>query len=631
MRFAPCPLLLILTMLPAHAALREGDRAAAEAVVAYGRAHLDAATGLVTDPAGSPNLPESSIGYVIACLETGQNLEGAKSVLGKLLALQQASGTQAGNFPWYAVAGATPGDDATLYLAPLLAYLRRAHAAALGEDLASRLQAALNLLHQRLPRISAGPTDDPRYLLRAGARAMVGAALDNEGAAVAVSEVAAWMRRVALEGLPQGHSPSFDTSRLLALKWIREVASDAQIPVVEQALRVVALDLAQRVDSASQYLAGAVATAFPADYASASGAATYVLHTDFGLPLPEKIDPYVMAALVPSWRTPESIQALARTGSPTMLRTRGPAPVRATDTYLGAGFSLGTMSGEVSGSTLPIFLTFGRTARPTAYFYCSPAPCAVQSVQAEGLSLSSFNFDGLATAARKQAWVRGVLGRPEDIEEVYCYGVKWNDLPTSLGEQESVAFKTRACYVGLTLARVGSAANQTGASAQPATLRWTGENRTGDLVLTVYARQADYVLPRPENNMRAGVIVEVAPEAAYLTLADFVKHLAEGRLKQTLRAVRQRVPTAEKPRDPNVLIPEPQAKIDMVFRNTLEQTSEYSLSGRSLLIVEDLIGNIYLQRAIDGKPLEEKYLWESDKLKLDPTSSLKEALAPYGG
>jgi hypothetical protein len=639
MRPALLLLLLLVLALPASA-LSPADAPALRAVLDYGEANYDATTGLVKDPSGTPNVVESSLGYVVAAFAQQQDLERAKSILGKALDLQQTAGPragaqagakagpQAGQFPWYGIAGCAPSAESLLYITPLLAHLYSEHGDQLG-DLKPRLQASLELIQTAVPRVKVGIEDDTRYLLRSAARATVGAALGTDGPAIAATEVAKWLRFVSAQGLPGGHSPTADATRLIALKWVLQYAPEAQQPAVQQALTLVAVDLGLRVDPAAQYLAGAIAQAYQIDYTSASGFARYVLFTDFGQPLSERLDPYIVAALLPAWRAPAAVKALAQPGASGLLRTRGPAPIQATSTYIGSGFSLGTMSGEVAGSTLPIFLTFNRTERPDAYFYCAPAPCAVQSVQADGLSMSSFNFDGLATPNRLQGLVRGVMGRAEDIEEVYSYGVKWNDRPTSLGEQESLAFTTRGCYVGVTLMRVGAASNATDSYAKPATLSWSGEGRTGDLVLDVYARQANYPLPRPENNMRAGVIIEVAPQTAYLTLEDFAKHLTQGQLKQAIRATRQRVPAEEKPRDPNVLIPEPQSKIDMVYRNTLEQTSTYTINGRTLSLVEDLIGNITLSRQINETPIDEKYLWQSENFTFEPSTKLSEALTPF--
>lgn len=631
MRFA-LPLLLLLVLALPASALSPADAPALRAVLDYGEANYDAATGLVKDASGTPNVIESSLGYVVAAFAQQQDLERAKSILGKVLDLQQTDAAKAGaligQFPWYGIDGSVPSSESILYAAPLLTYLYSEHGRQL-HDLGPRVQASLELIRTALPRVKVGIEDDTRYLLRSAARATVGAALGAEGPAIAATEVSKWLRFVSAQGLPNGHSPTADATRLIALKWVLQTAPELQRPVVQQALTLAAVDFGLRVDPAAEYLAGAIAQAYPVDYTSASGFARYVLFTDFGQPLSERLDPYIVAALLPQWRAPAAIRALAEPGASGLLRTHGPAPVQATSTYINSGFSLGTMSGEVSGSTLPIFLTFARTARPDAYFYCSPAPCAVQSVQADGLSMSSFNFDGLATGNRLQGFVRGVMGRAEDIEEVYSYGVKWNDRPTSLGEQESLAFTTRGCYVGVTLMRVGASSNTTDSYAKPATLSWSGEGRSGDLVLDVYARQANYPLPRPENNMRAGIIVEVAPQTAYLTLEDFAKHLTQGQLKQTIRATRQRVPAQEKPRDPNVIIPEPQSKIDMVYRNTLEQTSTYTIGGRTLSLVEDLIGNITLSRQINETPIDEKYLWQSESFTFEPSMKLSDALAPF--
>ena len=229
MRFAPCLLILALA-LPAAAALRDADKPAALAVIAYGAANLDPTTGLIKDPSGVPNLPESSAGYVAACLELKENQDKAKAVLGAILDLQQRTGPLAGDFPWYGVTGGQPGDEAMLYLAPLLAYVARCDAAELGADLQVRLRAALDLIYKRLGRVAAAPDDNGNYLVRAAARATVGAALGNNGPSLAVGEVNNWLRPVARQGLPRGHSPTFDTARLVALKWIREVAPPAQLP-----------------------------------------------------------------------------------------------------------------------------------------------------------------------------------------------------------------------------------------------------------------------------------------------------------------------------------------------------------------------------------------------------------------
>lgn len=619
-------LALLLAAIPAFA-LRDADHPAVDAVIAYGHAHVDA-SGLVTDTTGAPNLAESTGAYIVACFETGQDLEQARTMLGRLLDLQTAAGAAVGQFPWQV--GTPPSDTAMLYLAPLLSHLYIHDAAALGPELQARLKTALEAISRALPKVSAGIQDDTRYLMRAAASAAVGAALGTKAPATAAAQAATWLRYLNTQGLPSGHSPTLDAVKYVALKWIHEYAPDNLRPGLDSALVLTAVDFAGRVHAAAEYPAGAITQAYVSDYTTATGFASYVLHTDFGHPLPATIEPYIMAAVLPSWHAPASVTALAAGDATGTRRTNSTrTEVTATDTYVGPTFSLGTLCGQVQTSTLPIFCTFSRCARPTLYFFCSPTPCTIQSLQVDGLAMCSFNFDGVGTREAVQASVKAVLGTPDDIDDVYAYGAHWNDLPTSLGERETVAIQTRGCYVGFTMMRTGIATSQEGSPGKPISLKWTQPNRRGDLVLTMYARQQEYALPRPQHNMRAGVVIEVVPESAYPSLADFVKHLSSGTLKQSVQSLTQRVPSAEKPRDPNVLIPQPRSKIEHVYRTTLEQTSEYAIAGRSLYLREDLLGNMTLERKVDDTPLDSTLLWESDFFKLPARQKLSEALKPF--
>jgi len=618
--------LLLLVCLPAFA-MREADIPSVQAVVAYGRAHFDEASGLIKDAAGVPNIPEASVGYVAACFAIGQDLDQARLVLGKILDGQNRPGKEDGNFPWQGTPDAPAKLEATLYATPLLAYVARAHGATLGVELAARLKSSLDRAQRAASRVQVSPLDDTRYLLRSATRATAAAAIGGDTSA-AVGEVEQWLRLVTTRGLPAGHSPTFDAVKYVALKWIHESLPEAQRPVVERALRLTALDLAGRVHPPADCLAGALTAAFPGDYTGATGFASYVLHTDFSLPLPGQIEPYLMAALLPQWRAPDSIAAITLASG--LRHTRAvDVPVTATDTYVGPFYSLGTMSGQVGAATIPIFATFARSARPTLYFYCSPTPCTIQSVQADNLAICSFNFDGIGTAGHTQASLSGVLGVKDSVRGVYCYGVPWNGQPTSVGELESVAIATEECYVGITLTRTGAAANQSGALAKPAVLQWSEPDGTGNLLLTIYARQQDYAMPRPLFDLRAGVIIEVASTLTYPSLAEFAKHLTQGRLRQTVRNGRERQPDKEKPRDPNVMIPEPESKIQHVYRLFIEQSVEYTIEGRTLKLVEDLLGNVVAQRVVDGTVQPATLLWDSDFFKLEPRGDLAKALESF--
>jgi hypothetical protein len=630
MRLLLSALLLLTLLVPAGAQLRPADNDLAAAAVAYGLQHLDPETGLIRDANGAPNLAESSIGFVAAALATGQELETALKVLDRLLACQQADGPQQGHFPWQLDRTPVPAPDAGLYLAPLLGYLARHHTPALGPERHQRLQAACRALLTALSRLPLQPADDARWLLRAAARASLSAALsDPEGPAVA--EVAAWTALVTTTGLPNGHSATFDAVRLVALKWIYEFSSAEARPQLLPALTLAATDLALRTDRTAGLLTGSLWQAYPTDYLLAGGFARYVLYTDFGAPPPPSVEPYALAALLPSWRAPLALTTLADT-LPRQLTTRSlSGPLAQTTTYLAPGFSLGTQSGLVGESSIPLLATFTQPSlRPTLYLFASPLPCHAQAVQSGGLALLSFNFDRIGVGSRRTAWVRGLLGRAEDIEAVYCYGSRWNDQPTSLGERETVVFSTRGCFVGLMLTRVGPAADQDGPPAKPATLRWSHENRQGDLTLTINARHDDYPLSRPLQNVRAGVVISIVPQADYLNLEAFAREFATGRFKQTVKTRQELVSGPETARQgPAVIVPQPHSKREYVYRQVLEHTVEFTLGEKSLTLVEDLTAEQVLSRSVNGQPLTGEALWQAEAFTFGPGLSLADALKPY--
>lgn len=622
----PAVALLALAAEPALAA-RDADLPVLRAAVAYGHDNLDVATGLIKSTSGVPDLPGSSAGYVAACFATGQDLDQARAVLGKVLDLQQTTGAMQGHFPWSPGPGAVAIPDATWYAGPLLAYVLKHHAAELGPDLAARLKQSLELAQKALSHSSAKVEDDARYLLPAAAQATIAAALGlDAGGGAGAAET--WLKVVTHNGLPAGHSPTFDAARYVALKWIRESVPEDRRPSIDRALTLAALDLAGRVHPASGYLAGAITEAFAGEYIRASGFASYVLYSDFGQPQPERVEPYVTAAVLPEWRAPASITAL--TSATGLRRTRSlNSPVEQTDTYVGPFFSLGTMSGRVNAATIPIFCTFARSARPTLYFYCDPTPCSVNSLQADNLALCSFNFDDVGVPPRVRASLCGVLGTNETVKEVMTYGVPWNGQPTAVGELETVALTSADCYVGITLTRTGSANNVEGAPAKPATLAWSKPDGTGNLVLTIYARQQEYPLPVAQYNMRAGVVVEIASLLSYPTLADFTRHVQSGRLKQFAKTGREYEAVEPKQKDPNVLIPQPQPKGTRAYRVVMAQTLEYMLGDHALKLTEDLVHNQAQDRQIDNVALDTTPLWESEFFKWQGTEDLAAALGPY--
>lgn len=598
----------------------EADRQLLNQVVEYGHSNLDETTGLITDTAGTPNIAEASIGYVAACFAVGTEIEQARNVLAKILDQQAADGPMRGHFPWSA--GGAVGEEAVLYMTPLLAWIAVHHAGELGAPLHTRLLESLELIRGALGRISVTPADDHRYIARAAALAAVDAAAGSFSPAPQ-GMVREWLANVRVNGLPAGHSPTFDAVRLVSLKWLREFVAPPVDSAVDQALLLTALDMALRADPVTRTLNGASRQTMPGEYLFGTGFGSYILYTDFGLAPPSVIDPYITAALLPAWRAPSTIANIVMHTGSRMVRTLAHAgPVAATETYIGPGFSLGTMSGQVDAGTIPVFAAFGAAAaRPTLYFYASPLPAHVRSVQDQGLALCSFNFDRIGGGTRRQAFIQGVLGEAADISDIHCYGVEWNDQPTAVGERETITFKTRAAYVGLTVTRTGDPFRAEGPASPPATLQWDGEGRSGNLLLTIYARQAEYTLPKPMDHVRAGVVVEIAPLSAFDSIEAFSEHVGRGRISQSAKDTRQRVEQEEKPAVYNVPIPRPRSRMDMIFRQVIEHTIEYTNGERSLKLVEDLLAERILGRWINGEQQSEDYLWHSPVFTFKPGDS----------
>jgi hypothetical protein len=631
MRLLLAALLILTLLVPAGAqGLRAGDREMAQAAVAYGLAHLDAASGLVCDDSGVPNLAESSVGFVAACLATGQSVEVALPVLDRLLSCQQTEGPQTGHFPWQLQTDLAASPEAGLYLAPLLGYLAVHHAAALGPQRQQSLREACQALLTALQRMPLQPADDTRWLLRAAARASLSAALDRpDGAASA--EVGAWCSLVTTRGLPAGHSATFDASRLVALKWVYEFAPEPAREQLQQALGLAATDLALRVDRTGGLLTGSLWQAYPADYRHAGGFARYVLYTDFGAPPPPAVEPYALVALLPTWRAPASLTTLAD-NLPRQVITRSQTdPLRETTTYLTTAFSLGTQSGLVGASSIPLLATFTQPAQsPTMYLFASPLPCHAQTLQHEGLALMSFNFDGIGVGTRRTAWVRAVLGQADDIDAVYCYGARWNDLPTSLGERETVVISARGCYVGLMLTRVGPAADETGPPAKPASLRWSQPERQGDLMLTINGRHDDYPLSRPLQQVRVGVIINIVPQADYANLEAFVRYFTSARFQQSVKVRQEVVSGPDQARQgPEVIVPQPRSKREYAYRQVVEQSIELKLGEQVLTLVEDLKNKEVISRTVNGQTLPAEALWDAPGFTLGPGKPLAEALTPF--
>lgn len=603
-----------------------------ECAVAYGNANFDEATGLVKDNSGRRSVATASPGYVAAALAMDSDPTRALRVLEAVLAHQDQaeSSPTRGQFPWSSEDPRIPSLRATCLAVPVLAYIYQQWVAALPGTVQQELEASLRLALTSLRRPSPS-SDDVSKLLRAASLAMLAAALNEPTASKeSLAEVNRWLTRLANEGMVQGHSPTADTYRLAALKWIwHSLAAEERPAALQAALEFSYRDLAGRVQTGSGALAGAALHTQPGDYLKGKGDGRYLIHADLAGPQPTQVDPFAMFFTLPQYSPPAELLAWQDPGEPHQVVTaaQGEARITRTDTYVHPLFSLGTMSGQPALTSIPLLATFARGEdRPTAYFFTRPQANHVSSVQKENVGLITADFDDIGTPDRRMALLYGVLGPRSQVEEVYLGGQPWNGEPAAVAEMGRVAVSRGGCYLGVTVLRAGPAeATQRVSGPRPGVLRWSGDGPEAELQLIIYGRKADYVLRRPLQNVRAGVAVEIQPGSTYPNLAEFAQHLAAIRLRQTVERTKERITESADPRDEFLHGRDPKPKSALVYEHKLIHALEYQTDQTTLQLQEEMLRGAVLGRQIDGEDVVTPGPWASDEL-LVPWRARPEAL-----
>jgi hypothetical protein len=632
-----CACVVLSTAWPTcHAVRSENGRVGlVPAVVQWGRMRYDKQTRLVMDLSGRPNTVDASIGFAAAALDpsavdvSAADRQLGRDVLDAILAsqdLQPGSKTR-GEFPWVVGPTVTPSQDAGLYIAPLLAYLHvNGGAEQLGAELDARVVAALRASAEAMLRLAPDPQDSTTRLMRAGALAAIGRALADGGTvAKAVAAVGEWERGVRAHGLPDGHSPTYDALKIAAVRWARwgaganAAAGGAEQAALAEAAETLWLDFAQRVDASGAYLAGAMHRASAPDYYSGASVASYLVHYDLLGDAPPALDPLAMYILVPP--APEVTAASGRPQAPYMVTTASdePSPVERTDTYVASEFSLGTLSGHDGGSGIITFVTYSQSATPgTSYFYLQGADGHVSSVQSGGTALVSVDFDRLGSLTRRQAWVDGIIGRRDQIEQVLLFSEDWPGMEVGVGEMGALAVKTRGCYLGVRLLHCGPAlATQTTEGAKPGILSWLGAGPDGLLRLRIYARQETGPARPLLDNVRATFLVQVAPVSAFPSLADFSKALSRAPIRQTVEQTKKRVDKEQNTDKPPMLTSgKPKAKSEFVYEYSILHRISYAVEAHDLSLTEEMIGGRVVSRTVNGKPDEAPGPWTSPLLKV---------------
>ncbi|HCU36005.1 MAG TPA: hypothetical protein DGT21_11325 [Armatimonadetes bacterium] len=611
----------------------EVDAALVSAVIAYGRANLDESTGLVKDGTRQTNVPQSSPGYLAALLIEGGHDNEVAALVGALLANQDRkdkSDTR-GCFRWSASGSDAYSYDATLYALPVLAWCVQHHQRGLGSR-AAELTDAVALATRALDKYSFEPDDEAYLMLQAAARASAGAALgDRKLVDRAQSAVDEWLSSVRAQGLPAGHSPSFDALRLATLYWLK--ASGAQASAsLDTAIRLSRADAAARVWPAHHVLAGAAYHSFMSDYTASGGLSDYLCRAYFGTGALESVEPFVMHFLLPAPApTPPAPHAL-----PLTVRTSSIAPTKVTGTctYVAPEFSLGTMSGTMSSSSLPIVIRFADPEYPEAIAATVfPAEGQVNSIQHNGMALCSINFDRIGIGSRKQAYVSFRLGRKEQIQEVLVRGAAWNREDTGIDQRDGLVFSTADCYVGIMIGRCGPVEGDTLRRVKPAELRWSGLGTLQRLQLDVYGRQSDFGLREPLHNVRVTLGICVAPASAYTSIEEFGAAFAQSRISEKIEQTVQRIgeeSTLPQRGPTDGVIPDPKPKRDFPIRRLVQQTITWKSMGAEFILTEDLNAGELMSGSVDGVEAPREMLWATPGFSYAPGQQLEEALAAAG-
>ncbi len=587
-----------------------------------GLSYYDEASHLVRDRNGRLNLVESSLNYAAALLATGEQPERARQVVEAVLAHQdteQDSPTR-GLFRWMADESTDYDAHATTYLGPTLAHLAQTAEG----DLAGLLADSARLALQGLVKMPERPRDGFSQAMWAGAVcALAAAAEEPEAQAAGAQVVGRIVARLHTRGPAGVHSPTFDALRIGALRWAWQYApSDEARADAETALRVYYADMLQRYYATNAMVAGAIGSTYAADYLARTGVSRYLLACDLPSALAATGDaaPLVMYFALSDYALPDDLVALAEgPRAPAEVRTRTPSDeddvpeMSSTCTWVAPGMSLGTMSGMIDASSIPILATCDLPERPTSYFYVLGGPATVQSAQSGSLALCSFNFDAIGVGQRMKAAVRGILGRRDQIDRVIVGRHEWIGEPEAIGQNGVIAVQRGSSYLGVKILEVAIGA-QPRSETKPGVLTWYAEGNMDSLMLTVYGRREEYRLGEPLFDVRVGLLVEVAPASGFGSLEEFAGHVGGRRVSQRVEQTRVRIDEQDERQIPGRH--EIKAVGEMRFARFLNHTIMLDDEEMPLGLTEELLRNQLVSRTLPVE-LPADYLWASPALSLE--------------
>lgn len=597
--------------------------------------YYDEASHLVRDRRGKLNIAETSLTYAAALVVTEQQTQRAYQIIEAVLEQQdrdEQSSTR-GLFRWLDEKSSEPDVHATAYLAPVLAYLVKV----VDDDaLQERLHASARLALEGMLAKPPHPQDGFSAAMWAGAACSLGAVVDDprgpEAGAKIVEGILALLRSRGLDGV---HSPTFDALRIGGLRWAWQYAGDDEArEAAETALRIYYADMLQRYDPNTAMVTGAIGYAYAADYLGTTGVSRYLLACDLpsALAACRGVGPLVMYFALSDYTLPPELVTMAEErGGPIEVRTRTPereqvgaAEASSTCTWVAPGLSLGTMSGPIDGSSIPVLATCDLPERPTSYFYVVGGPATVQSAQSGPLALCSFNFDGVGVMPRLKAGVRAILGRRDQIDRVIIGRHEWIGEPEAVGQNGVVAVKRGSSYLGVKIldVAVGTTPRM---EIKPGVIEWYAEGNMDSLMLTVWGRRENYQVDKPLFDVRIGLLVEVAPATQFGSLEEFVEHVGKRRVNQDVKQFKMRVDDDNRRRIPgrHELTPLGEMHFAQFFQHTMTLADETLPLG----LTEELLRNLLVSRTLPVE-LPSDYLWASPALNLQVGEDLSLLTVP---
>jgi hypothetical protein len=562
-----------------------------------GAQNLDPGRNLLLDSEGRLDVARLTPAWAVACLVAGRHTQAADRALAAVAEQVCTTGREAGSMPW--TVGGPASTAASEFTAPVLAALSLLAPDTVSASTAASLSAAIQAFAKRFASAQA-EGKDVRTLLLAAACAAVGRSIGNDRLmARANSLIDEWVRWVSKEGLSDGHGPTTEAYRLSALAWLRLFLAD--LPGSWQhAWLLTWTDLLQRLSNAPTLLAGAQQFSYRPESFDASGPLPVLLGAAFAqqvqvadtngawFALPFKM---AVGAGLPNLSLPRPCELRYAWGTQSAFRET---------IYITSDYSLATMTGALNASSVPVVIGLpGRRVRPTVYLYVSDG-CHATSLQRGATALVNLDFDTIGWAPRLSAWAEVVFGPRREIGRVAVLRQPWPGQPVAVDRMWPVAVETGGCYIGLVPLWAGPAeAKEATERVKPGVLQWRGEGDEAELTLRLFARQATYELPRPEDNYLVGCIVLVR-SAGELSFDAFCEELRGIRYQKTVESRKWRVPEKDEGH-PLLDRYKPKPKRAYHVENAMDYKLTAIIDGQSWSLTEDL----YRQQILDLRIGEE--------------------------